>query len=112
MQSVPEEATSPTPVFVVPCPVCGHVGVHQHGARFFNGYNLVNLPEHVVGNNNSTSRGGRMATPQKNSGKDDVFYLQRYSECYRFSDIKFLYFCITVNRGNFDRRGNFDNILQ
>ena len=42
------EAVSPTPVFVTPCPICGHVGVHQHGARFFNGYNLVPM-EHVVG---------------------------------------------------------------
>ena len=42
------EGVSPTPVFVTPCPICGHVGVHQHGARFFNGYNLVPT-EHVVG---------------------------------------------------------------
>ena len=75
--SVLGDASSPTPVFVIPCPVCGHVGVHQHGARFFNGYNLVNLPEQVIGNNNSTSRSRHVTTPQKNSGKDDVFYMQR-----------------------------------
>ena len=67
------DATSPTPVFVVPCPLCGHVGVHQHGGRFFNGYNLITLPEKNVGN--TTSRLGNTTGTQR-VGNDDILMMQ------------------------------------